>query len=111
MGPKRGPRKMEVEWKRAIQWFIVNSLGDMSQEDIDAWLREELTLAPALEEPLKALSQHRDNILRDMYQMSPPEVFDRFLQEHPEITFEDNDRAIVRIGKELEAIKTFLMSL
>ena len=102
---------MEVEWKRAIQWFIVNSLGDMSQEDIDAWLREELALAPALEEPLKALSQHRDNILRDMYQMSPPEVFDRFLQEHPEITFEDKDRAIVRIGKELESIKAFLMSL
>jgi hypothetical protein len=111
MHSKRSPRKMEVEWKRAIQWFIVNSLGDMSQEDIDAWLRDELALAPALEEPLKALSQHRDNILRDMYQMSPPEVFDRFLQEHPEITFEDKDRAIVRIGKELEEIKAFLMSL
>ena len=111
MGPKRSLRKMEVEWKRAIQWFIVNSLGDMSQEEIDAWLKEEIALAPALEEPLKALSQHRDNILRDMYQMSPPEVFDRFLQEHPEITFEDKNRAIVRIGKELEEIKAFLMSL
>ena len=102
---------MEVEWKRAIQWFIVNSLGDMSQEEVDAWLREETSLAPIIEEPLKALSQHRDNILRDMYQMSPPEVFDRFLQEHPEIVFEDKDRAIVRIGKELEAIKAFLVSL
>jgi hypothetical protein len=100
-----------VQWKRAIQWFIVNSLGDMSQEEIDAWLKEEFSLAPVIEEPLKALSQHRDNILRDMYQMSPPEVFDRFVQDHPEIVFEDKDKAIVRIGKELESIKTFLVTL
>ena len=102
---------MEVEWKRAIQWFIVNSLGDMSQEEINAWMKEETSLAPIIEEPLKALSQHRDDILRDMYQMSPPEVFDRFTQEHPEVVFEDKDRAIVRIGKELESIKAFLATL
>src|SRR5512137_1793370 len=102
---------MEVEWKRAIQWFIVNSLSDMNQEEIDAWLREEVSLATLIEEPLKALSQHRDNILRDMYQMSPPEVLDRFLQEHPDVVFEDKDRAIVRIGKELETIKAFLVGL
>jgi hypothetical protein len=83
----------------------------MSQEEIDAWLKEEFSLAPVIEEPLKALSQHRDNILRDMYQMSPPEVFDRFVQDHPEIVFEDKDKAIVRIGKELESIKTFLVTL
>ncbi len=102
---------MEVDWKRAIQWFMVNSLGDMTQEEIDAWMREETSLAPMIEEPLKALSQHRDNILRDMYQMSPPEVMDRFIQEHPETAFEDKDKAIVRIGKELESIKAFLVSL
>ena len=102
---------MEVQWKRAIQWFLVNNLGEMSQEGIDAWLREETSLAPILEEPLKALSQHRDNILRDMYQMSPPEVLDRFMQEHPEIVFTDKDRAILRIGKELETLKAFLVTL
>lgn len=102
---------MEVEWKRAIQSFIVNGLGDLSQEEIDAWLREEFSLAPILEEPLKALSQHRDNILRDMYQISPPEVLDRFLKEYPDVFFTDKDKAIVRIGNELEAIKTFLVSL
>ena len=102
---------MEVQWKRAIQSFVVNSLDDMSQEEIEAWLREEISLAPVLEEPLKALSQHRDNILRDMYQMSPPEVLDRFIEEHPQVVFSDKDRAIVRIGKELESIKAFLMTL
>ena len=89
----------------------MNSLGDMSQDEIDAWLREEVSLAPMIEEPLKALSQHRDNILRDMYQMSPPEVFDRFVQDHPGIVFEDKVKAIVRIGRELESIKTFLVTL
>lgn len=105
------PRSLEVQWKRAIQWFIVNSLDDMTQEEIEAWLREEISLAPVIEEPLKALSQHRDDILRDLYQMSPPEVLDRFIEEHPQIVFSDKDRAIVRIGKELEAIKSFLVTL
>jgi hypothetical protein len=102
---------LEVEWKRAIQSFIVNGLGDLSQEEIDAWLKEEFSLAPILEEPLKALSQHRDNILRDMYQISPPEVLDRFLRDYPDIVFTDKDRAILRIGGELESIKAFLVSL
>lgn len=102
---------MEVQWKRAIQWIILNRLGNMSQGEIDAWLREETSLAPMLEEPLKALSQHRDTILREMYQMSPPEVFDRFIQEHPEIVFADKNKAIVRIGKELESMKAFLVTL
>jgi hypothetical protein len=60
---------------------------------------------------LKALSQHRDNILRDMYQISPPEVLDRFLRDYPDIVFVDKDKAIVRIGNELESIKAFLVSL
>ncbi len=102
---------MEVEWKRAIQWFLVNSLADMSQDEIDSWLREEISIASTIEEPLKALSQHRDSILRDMYQMSPPEVLDRFIQDHPEAVFPDKDRAIVRIGQELESIKAFLVTL
>jgi hypothetical protein len=102
---------LEVQWKRAIQWFIINSLDDMNQEEIEAWLRDEISLAPVIEEPLKAISQHRDDILRDMYQMSPAEILDRFMEEHPQIVFSDKDKAIVRIGKELEAIKAFLMTL
>jgi hypothetical protein len=102
---------LDVQWKRAIQSFIINGLDDMTQEEIEAWLREEISLAPIIENPLKALSQHRDNILRDMYQMSPPEILDRLIDEHPHIVFSDKDRAIVRIGKELEDIKAFLVSL
>lgn len=102
---------MEVQWKRAIQRFILNSLEELSQEDIDAWLAGEIDLAPSMEERLKAMSQHRDMILREMHQMSPPEIFDRFTSERPGIVFPDKDKAIVRIGKELESIKLFLMNL
>lgn len=102
---------MEVQWKRAIQRFILNNLEQLKQEDIDAWLAGEIEIAPLMEEPLKAMSQHRDMILREMHQMSPPEIFDRFVSERPEIVFPDKDKAIVRIGKELEALKLFLMNL
>ena len=102
---------MEIHWKRAIQRFILNNLEQLDQEDMDAWLAGEIEIAPLMEEPLKAISQHRDSILREMHQMSPPELFDRFVNERPEIAFADKDKAIVRIGKELEDLKLFLMNL
>lgn len=102
---------MEVQWKRAIQRFILNNLEQLNQEDMDAWLAGEIEIAPSMEEPLKALSQHRDLILREMHQMSPAEIFDRLISERPELVFPDKDKAIVRIGKELESLKLFLMNL
>jgi len=102
---------LEVQWKRAIQRFILNNLEQLNQEDMDAWLAGEIEIAPSMEEPLKALSQHRDLILREMHQMSPAEIFDRLISERPELVFPDKDKAIVRIGKELESLKLFLMNL
>ena len=100
-----------MQWKRAIQRFILNNLEQLNQEDMDAWLAGEIEIAPSMEEPLKALSQHRDLILREMHQMSPAEIFDRLISERPELVFPDKDKAIVRIGKELESLKLFLMNL
>jgi len=100
-----------VQWRRAVQRFVLNSLERLDQDEIDAWLAGEIEIAPVLEEPLKAMSQHRDMILREMHQMSPPEIFDRFVQEKPQIVFPDKDKAIVCIGKELQSIKLFLMNL
>lgn len=102
---------MEVQWRRVIQRFILNYLEQLDQEDIDAWLAGDIEIAPRMEEPLKAISQHRDMILREMHQISPPEIFDRFVEERPELVFPDNDKAIVRIGKELESLKLFLINL
>jgi hypothetical protein len=101
---------MEAEWKKAFQRFLLNNLGQMDQEDIEAWLSDELDLAPLLEPPLRALSAHRDQILREIHQVSPPEIFDRLQREHPELVFSDKNRAIVKIGKELQAMRAMLLS-
>ena len=102
---------MKAEWKEAIQRFLLNNLGQMEQEEVDAWLVGDLELAPLLEPPLRALYEHKGRILAEMHQISPAEVFDRFEREHPELSFPDRKEAVVRIGHELEALKTFIGSL
>jgi predicted RNA-binding protein YlqC (UPF0109 family) len=57
------------------------------------------------------MAQHRDSVLRELHQISPAEVFDIYVTEHPEIKFEDQGRVIVRIGKEMEAMKTILSAV
>ena len=102
---------MKAEWKKAVQRFILNNLGQMDQDDVDAWVEGELEIAPLLEPPLRALSQHRDQILRELYQVTATELFDRFQKEHPELVFKDKDKAILRIGRELEGLKAILASV
>jgi hypothetical protein len=102
---------IQAEWRKAIQRFILNNLGQMDQEDVEAWLDDELDIAPLLEDPMKAQAQHRDQILRELHQMSPSEIFDRFQKEHPELVFSDNDKAIVKIGKEIEGLKAIVLAL
>jgi hypothetical protein len=101
---------VKAEWKKAVQRFILNNLGQMDQDDVDAWVEGELEIAPMLEPPLRSLSQYRDQILRELYQVTAVELFDRFQKEHPELVFRDKDKAIVRIGKELEGLKAILIS-
>ncbi len=102
---------MKAEWNKAIQRFILNNLGQMDQDDVDAWIDGELELAPMLEPPLRAQCQHRDQILRELHQITAMEIFDRFSKEHPNLVFRDKDEVIVRIGKELETLKAIVMSL
>ena len=102
---------MKAEWNQAIQRFILNNLGQMDQEILDAWIDGELEIATMLEPPLRAQSQFRDQILRELHQITAMEIFDRFQKEHPELVFEDKDKAIVRIGKELEALKGIVVTL
>ena len=102
---------LESEWKKAIRRFILNNLGQLSQEEVDAWVEDEVELAPLLEPPLKTLSAHRDMMLRELHQISPAEIFDRFEAEHPELVFSDKNKAIVKIGKELESLKAIVIRL
>ena len=106
-----GVDRMEAEWKKAIRRFLLNNLGQMEQEDLESWLTGDLDLAPLLEPPLRVLHEHRDIILAEMHQISPAEIFDSLKAEHPELIFPDNQRAVVRVGKELEALKAFVATL
>ena len=102
---------MEAEWKKAVQRFLLNNLGQMDQDDLEAWMADDLDLAPLLEQPLRALAAHRDQIMRELHQMSPPEIFDRFQKEHPELVFSDKNKALVKIGREIQAMKVIVSSL
>jgi len=102
---------MQMEWKKAITRFMLNNLGQMDQEDVEVWLNDEFDLAPLLEPPLRAQAQYRDQIMRELHQISPAEVFDRFHEEHPELVFQDRNKAIVKIGRELESLKGIVRSL
>ncbi|OGS55808.1 MAG: hypothetical protein A3K60_04190 [Euryarchaeota archaeon RBG_19FT_COMBO_56_21] len=102
---------MKAEWNKAIQRFVLNNLGQMDQDDVEAWLEGKLELAPMLEAPLRALSHHRDQMLRELHQITPMEIFDRFQKEHPELVFKDKDKTIVRIGRELEVLKSIVVTL
>lgn len=102
---------MKDEWKKAIQRFLLNNLGQMDQEDIDVWIEDEFDLAPLLEPPLRAMAPYKAQILREFNQISPPEILDRLQKEHPELVFRDKNKAIVKIGKEIEMLKAFVVSL
>ncbi|MCJ7607990.1 MAG: hypothetical protein MUO94_09145 [Thermoplasmata archaeon] len=102
---------MESEWKTAIKRFLLNNLGQMEQDEVDAWLEGDLALAPLLEPVLKAAVKHRGCILGELHQISPAEVFDMLRKEHPELDFPDNGAAILKIGGELEEMKRTLCNL
>lgn len=102
---------MQTEWKKAIIRFMLNNLGQMDQEDVEVWLEDEFDLAPLLEPPLRAQAEHRDQIMRELNQISPAEIFDRFQKEHPELVFPDKTRAVVKVGKELESLKAIVRAL
>ena len=102
---------MEAEWKKAIRRFLLNNLGQMEQEDVEAWLAGDLDFAPLLEPPLRALYQHKSLIMAEMHQISPAEIFDSLKAEHPELQFPDRNQAVLRIGQELAALKSFIGTL
>ncbi len=102
---------MQTEWKKAIRRFLLNNLGQIEQEDLEAWLSGDLDLAPLLEPPLRALHAHKGVILGEMHQISPAEIFDSLEAEHPELIFPDKQRAVIRVGQELEALKAFVATL
>jgi hypothetical protein len=99
---------LESQWKNAVKRFVLNNLGQFDQEDLDTWLEGERDLTPLLEPVLKTMGGHRDVILAEMHQLSPSEILDRFVVEHPELSIPDKQKALVRVGRELELMKAVL---
>lgn len=101
---------MKSVWKAAIMKFLLGSLGKMKQEDVDAWLGEEFDFSQLLEPAFRNLAPYRDAVLRELYQITPSEVFDAWRLEHPEIRFSDSAAVIVRIGGELADIRSLVQT-
>jgi hypothetical protein len=99
---------LESQWKNAVKRFVLNNLGQFDQEDLDTWLEGEFDLTPLLEPVLKTMGDYRDVILAEMHQLSPSEILDRFVVEHPELSIPDKQKALVRVGRELELMKAVL---
>lgn len=102
---------LRSEWKALLIRFLLNNLGKLTQDEVDMWLEEKLALAQLLEPALRKLAPHRDAVLRELYQISPSEIFDIWRIEHPELIFPDTDVVIVRIGQELASIRSIVQSL
>ena len=102
---------LRSEWKVLLTRFLLNNLGKLTQDEVDMWLDDRLAFAELIEPALKNLAPHRDAVLRELYQISPSELFDVWRIEHPELRFPDTDVVIVRIGQELASIRTTVQSL
>ena len=102
---------LKSAWKSAIMRLLLDGLGRMGQDEVEAWLRDEIAFAQLLEPALRNLTPYRDMVLRELYQISPSEIFDVWRLEHPEILFPDPDVVIVKIGQELLEIRSIVLSL
>ncbi len=102
---------MKSVWKGAVERFVLNHLEQMGHEELAQWLEGNIKIASNMESTLWSLKDHKETILRELNALSPSEVFDIYQKERPGSRIRDKEKAIVRIGNELEAMKTYLMSL
>jgi hypothetical protein len=90
---------------------MVRSMCQLDQEEFDAWLEGDIDLAPFFSPLFETVSKHRDAFLRELHQISPAEVYDRFSKEDHGLKVEDGVKAVLRIGKELQMMKGIVQSL
>jgi len=102
---------MKSVWKGAVERFVLNHLEQMGHEELARWLEGNVDISSRMESTLGSLKEHKETILRELNALSPAEVWDIYQKERPGNRIEDKTKAIVRIGEELQAMKTYLMSL
>lgn len=103
---------MESREREALYHLVLSSMDQLLERDeFDAWLAGEIELAPLFRPVFESVARQRDNFLRELHQIFPAEVFDRLVAKHPELDMGDGTEVIVRIGKELQAMKALVQSL
>lgn len=103
---------MESKAREALYHLVLSSMDQLLERgDLEAWLDEEIELAPLFRPLFESVARQRDAFIRELHQMFPAEVFDRFKARHPEMAMGDGTRVIVRIGREIEAMKDIVQSL
>ena len=102
---------MKPIWRGAVERFVLNHLEQMDHGELARWLEGNLNISANMESTLWSLREHKQTILRELNALSPAEVFDMYQKERPGNRIKDKNKAIVRIGEELEAMKTYLMSI
>ncbi len=102
---------MKTVWKGAVERFVLNHLEQMGHEELTEWLRGNVDISSRMESTLWSLKDHKDTILRELNALSPAEVWDIYQKERPGNRVQDKEKAIVRIGQELQSMKMYLMSL
>lgn len=103
---------MESREREAVYHLVLTSMDQLLERDeFDAWVDGEVELAPLFRPVFESVARQRDSFMRELHQIFPAEVFDRFVARHPEVAAGDGTKVIVRIGKELEAMKAIVRSL
>ncbi len=103
---------VESRVREALYHLVLSSMNQLLERDeFDAWLEGEIELAPLYRPVFESVSKDRDAFIRELHQMFPAEVFDRFTVKHPGLDLGDGTGVIVRIGKELQAMRDIVESL
>lgn len=103
---------MESKAREALYHLVLSSMEQLVERDeFDAWADGEIELAPLFVPVFESVSNQKSTFIRELHQMFPAEVFDRFIEKHPEVEIGDRTALIVRIGKELQAMKDIVQSL
>jgi hypothetical protein len=103
---------VESKAREALYHLVLSSMDQLlERDDFDAWVDGELELAPLYRPIFESVARQRDTFIRELHQMFPAEVVDRFRARHPELDLGDGTQLIVRVGKEIEAMKAIVQSL
>lgn len=103
---------MESEERKALYHLVLSTMGQLvDRDEFDAWVGGEIQLAPLFEPVLESVRGRRDALIRELHQMFPAEVVDRFIAERPDFELGDRTQVMVRVGKELEDMKAIVQSM